>query len=321
MELSPSWEASSWAATQKISNILWKPKVQYRVHKSPPLVPTLIQINPAHITPSYLKSILILSAHLRLGIPSGFYPSGFPINILYAFLFSPIGIFLNVNAPTEDKIDDMKDSFYEELERVLGKFPKYHMKISLGIILVIINICVKVSLCLPRYSDPSSLRALSCPSLYLLTIYSNYASKLTQFIKKFHAARVGIPLSYTSASNLWATLYHSHNYLTFLFGIHGREFRKVKVPCEGFPLYSTGHPTHSSYWTKNYRPESVNNSASLRRDANNDGARTSGWWPGPTDTLLPTTPDDTTLISCRTCKLTWNFEYKTGDNKSNSRDV
>jgi hypothetical protein len=37
-------------------------------------------------------------------------------------------IVLNVHAPTEDKIDDMKDRFYEELEHVFDKFPKYHMK-------------------------------------------------------------------------------------------------------------------------------------------------------------------------------------------------
>jgi hypothetical protein len=41
-------------------------------------------------------------------------------------------IFLNVHAPTEDKIDDVKDSFYEELEGMFDKFPKYHMKILLG---------------------------------------------------------------------------------------------------------------------------------------------------------------------------------------------
>jgi hypothetical protein len=35
--------------------------------------------------------------------------------------------------PTEDTIDDMKDNFYEELEHVSYKFPKYHMKIMLGI--------------------------------------------------------------------------------------------------------------------------------------------------------------------------------------------
>jgi hypothetical protein len=33
-------------------------------------------------------------------------------------------ILLNVQASTEDKIDDMKDSFYEELECVFDKFPK-----------------------------------------------------------------------------------------------------------------------------------------------------------------------------------------------------
>jgi hypothetical protein len=41
-------------------------------------------------------------------------------------------IVLNIHAPTEDKTDEVKDSFYEELERVFDKFPKYHMKILLG---------------------------------------------------------------------------------------------------------------------------------------------------------------------------------------------
>jgi hypothetical protein len=37
-------------------------------------------------------------------------------------------VVLNVHAATEDKTYDVKDSFYEELERMFGKFPKYHMK-------------------------------------------------------------------------------------------------------------------------------------------------------------------------------------------------
>jgi hypothetical protein len=41
-------------------------------------------------------------------------------------------IVLNVHDTTEDKTDDVKDSFYEELERVFDKFPKYHTKIMLG---------------------------------------------------------------------------------------------------------------------------------------------------------------------------------------------
>jgi endonuclease/exonuclease/phosphatase family metal-dependent hydrolase len=39
---------------------------------------------------------------------------------------------LSVHTPTEDKTNDVKDSFYEELERVFDKFLKYHMNILLG---------------------------------------------------------------------------------------------------------------------------------------------------------------------------------------------
>jgi hypothetical protein len=37
-----------------------------------------------------------------------------------------------VHAPCEDTSDDVKDSFYEELEHVFDRFPKYDMKILLG---------------------------------------------------------------------------------------------------------------------------------------------------------------------------------------------
>jgi hypothetical protein len=33
-------------------------------------------------------------------------------------------IFWNIHAPTEDKIDNVKDSFYEEQECIFDKFPK-----------------------------------------------------------------------------------------------------------------------------------------------------------------------------------------------------
>jgi hypothetical protein len=36
-----------------------------------------------------LRSILILSTHLRLGLPNGLFPSEFSTKTLYAFLFSP----------------------------------------------------------------------------------------------------------------------------------------------------------------------------------------------------------------------------------------
>ena len=34
---------------------------------------------------------------------------------------------------TKEKNDDSEDSFYEELERIFYHFPKYHMKIILGV--------------------------------------------------------------------------------------------------------------------------------------------------------------------------------------------
>jgi hypothetical protein len=40
--------------------------------------------------PTSTRSILILSNHLRLGLPSDLLPSGFPTNNLCAFVFSPI---------------------------------------------------------------------------------------------------------------------------------------------------------------------------------------------------------------------------------------
>ena len=85
------WEANGFSASQEIPHILWNLKVHYRIHKCPPPVPILSQLDtvqPPH--PTSWKSILILSSHLLLGLPSGLLPSGFLTKSLYTPLLSPI---------------------------------------------------------------------------------------------------------------------------------------------------------------------------------------------------------------------------------------
>ena len=41
-------------------------------------------------------------------------------------------ILVNVHAPSEEKSEELRDSFYEELEELFDHFPKYHTKILLG---------------------------------------------------------------------------------------------------------------------------------------------------------------------------------------------
>jgi hypothetical protein len=80
MELSPSREAASCAATQELVNVLWNPKVHCRVHKSPPLVLILNRLSQV-LTISFslsvsLRSSLILSTHLHFDLPGGLFRTG-----------------------------------------------------------------------------------------------------------------------------------------------------------------------------------------------------------------------------------------------------
>jgi hypothetical protein len=89
MKLSPSREAVSCTATQEFPQHFMEPEgscqcSQETLHCSL----HLNQINPVHTIPSYLsKSSLILSTYWCLCLPSGLFPSCFPISYSLTWSF------------------------------------------------------------------------------------------------------------------------------------------------------------------------------------------------------------------------------------------
>jgi hypothetical protein len=93
MEQRHSLEAKRFAASHEIARILWNPKVHYRIHKFPPSVSILSQLNPVHTHILHPEdTALISSSHLRMGLPSGLFPSGFPTKTLYTPIPSPVRV-------------------------------------------------------------------------------------------------------------------------------------------------------------------------------------------------------------------------------------
>ena len=84
---------TGFAANQEIPRILWNPEVHYRTHKRPPPVLILSQLHPVPTTPShFLKIHFNIISHLRLVLPNGLFPSGFPTKTLCTPLPSSVRV-------------------------------------------------------------------------------------------------------------------------------------------------------------------------------------------------------------------------------------
>jgi len=76
MQHNSSWEVDGSPASQEIHRILRKPKVHYRLLQIPLRAAHLSQISPGP-KPICLRTTIILSSHLRIGLQSGLFPPVF----------------------------------------------------------------------------------------------------------------------------------------------------------------------------------------------------------------------------------------------------
>jgi hypothetical protein len=84
-----SSEANNLSADREICSHLWRLKLHFRIHMSPPMVPTLNYFNPhSSLTYNFLKIYFNSHTHSNLNLRGRVLSVCFPTKIMYAFLTS-----------------------------------------------------------------------------------------------------------------------------------------------------------------------------------------------------------------------------------------
>ena len=90
MVQSPSWNANWFEDSQEIPSISWKPNFHYVPLSVRHLYLSCVRpIHSIYTHPTSCRSVRILSTHVRLGLPSVLFPSGFITKRLYAHSTHP----------------------------------------------------------------------------------------------------------------------------------------------------------------------------------------------------------------------------------------